>query len=252
MTASNSSTGADTRASSPMPLFYRNPQPLSSQNHASWRLKPGNAAFAGETSYAPIVTAEFAHAARNYPIVFSTPQPLPLAVLGLERTNLFVTGDKWNEDTYVPAYVRRYPFVFMDTSDPENFLLAIDAGSDRVVQSGTEGEPLFEAGKPSAVTQQAVKFCETFQGEMRVTRAFCEALVTHQLLIPQRADATLNNGRKLSLDGFQIIDGEKLTKLADAVVVDWHRRGWLSLAYFHLASLDHFPTLVARQSARAA
>lgn len=235
-----------------LPLFYRDPQPLSSVLHADWRLKDGDAAYATETPYVPIVVGEFASAARSYPIVFAAGDAQPIAILGLDRHNLFVEHGLWAPDAYVPAYVRRYPFGFMKTADPHSFVLMIDVGADRVVQSGEDGAALFEDDKPSALTRQALGFCDTFQAEAAATRAFAEALGAQALLIDRRADATLPDGRKLGLDGFRIVDAEKFSKLPDAVVLDWHNNGYLAWIYFHLASLERFQTLVNHKAHRAA
>lgn len=157
---------------------------------------------------------------------------------------------RWSRDAYIPAYVRRYPFGHVGTTNPDGFVLAIDAGSDRVVREGEEGAPLFEGGKPSQLTQQALAFCDTFQAEAAATRTFAEALKAQNLLINQRADATLPDGRKIGLDGFQIVDAEKLTELADTLVLDWHRNGYLALIHLHIASLDRFQALLARHARR--
>ncbi len=236
------------QAASSLPLFYRDPQPLSSNAHAAWRLRDGDASFAADAPYVPIVIGELAAAARSYPVVFAGDDAQPVAVLGLERRNLFVEGGRWTGDAYVPAYVRRYPFGFIATVNPDGFALAIDAGADRVVRSGTEGAPLFDDGKPSALTGQALAFCDAFQADVTATRAFAEALKAHDLLIDRRADATLPDGRTLGLDGFQIIDADRFGALADDAVIDWHRKGWLPLVHFHLASLERFQALLVRHA----
>lgn len=238
------------QAASPLqPLFYRALAPLDSVAHADWRLLPGDASFAAETPFVPIVTGEMAAAVRSYPVVFAADSAQPIAVLGLERRNLFVTEGVWTADAYIPAYVRRYPFAFLSTVNPEGFALAIDTGSDRVARDGTEGAPLFEDGKPADLTRQALAFCDAFQAEAAATRAFADALVAHDLLVDRRADATLPDGRTLGLDGFRVVDPAKFAALADDVVLDWHRKGWLALVHFHLASLDRFQALLALQAA---
>ncbi|MCG2840697.1 SapC family protein [Sandaracinobacter sp. RS1-74] len=232
-----------------LPLFYRSPEPLSSARHGDWRLKQGDLAFAAETAFVPIVVGELAAAARNYPIVFAADNSQPIAVLGLEARNLFVTEGRWAEDGYLPAYVRRYPFAFIATTNPDGFALAIDTASDRVAQGGTEGEPLFADGQPTELTKQALGFCDAFQGEATATRAFAEALASNELLVDRRADATLPDGRRLGLDGFRVVDAEKFAQLPDELVVEWHRKGWLALVHFHLLSLERFSALLNRQSA---
>lgn len=235
-----------------LPLFYRAPEPLSAAVHGAWRLKDGDVSFAADAPFVPIVVGELAASARSYPIVFAAGHAQPIAVLGLERANLFVTDGAWAQDAYLPAYVRRYPFGFIATVNPEGFALAIDTASDRVVRTGGDGVALFdEAAKPSATTKQALAFCEAFQSEVSATTAFAEALKANDLLIDRRADATLPDGRKLGLEGFQIVDAEKFAGLADDVVLDWHRKGWLALVHFHLSSLERFAALLTLQTARA-
>ncbi len=156
---------AESGSTSNLPLFYREPQPLSSNVHGAWRLKDGDASFAGDAPFVP-----------SYPIVFAAGDAQPIAVLGLERANLFVADGQWAAEAYLPAYVRRYPFGFIATVNPDGFALAIDAGSNRVTAAGDEGAALFEDGKPSALTTQALAFCDAFQAETATTRAFAEAL----------------------------------------------------------------------------
>lgn len=239
-------------AAAVLPLFYRALEPLSSVRHADWRLKGGDAGFAADTPYVPLVVGELAAAARDYPIVFAANGAQPVAVLGLERRNLFVEAGRWTADAYVPAYVRRYPFGFLATADGEQYALAIDSGPDQVSRGGDEGAALFEAGKPSALTSQALAFCNSFESDARSTREFADALIAQDLLVDRRADATLPDGRRLGLDGFRIVSPEKFAALPDAVVLDWHRRGWLALIHFHLASLDRFSLLLSRQTGVAA
>ncbi|MNX23866.1 SapC [compost metagenome] len=230
---------------SALPLFYRDPQPLSAAQHGAWRLKDGDVAFAAETPFVPVVVSEIAAAARCYPVVFSAGEGAqPVAVLGLEQRNLFVADGRWTDEAYVPAYVRRYPFGFIATLNPDGFALALDAASERLAPSGEEGAALFDGDQPTQLTQDAMAFCNAFQGEAAATQAFGEALRAQDLLIARRADVTLPDGRKLGLDGFQIIDTERFAKLDEAVVLDWHRRGWLALVHFHLASLERFGALL--------
>ncbi|MFD2431682.1 SapC family protein [Sphingobium scionense] len=159
--ADNANAAASTAA--PMlPLFYKALQPLHSTVHADWRLKAGDVSFGTETPFLPIVASEIVAAARSYPVLFAGDTAQPIVVLGLEPTNLFVEDGSWASDCYIPAYVRRYPFTFVRTEEPDGFALSIDSGSDRVVQGGTEGTALFEDGKPSALTQQALEFCTAF------------------------------------------------------------------------------------------
>lgn len=234
------------------PLFYREPLPLQSDKHANWRLRPGSLAFAAETNAIPAVIGEFGMAAQHFPILFTGQDASPIVAVGLSRNNLFVNDGKWADDTYAPAYLRRYPFVFMQSDDEGNFLLALDAGSDQVNQGESdEGEPLFVDGKATELVDNAMKFCADFTREYEQTRQFSAALLAQDLLVERSIDVTLNNGEKMSVNGFHVVDVEKFAKLPDDIVLAWHRNGWLALVHHHLTSLSRFNALVKRQSEQA-
>lgn len=233
-------------ASPPWPLFYRRPVLLSSHEHAEWRIRPAGVGFAARSHSVPVVAGEFAAASRSYPLVFAGREHMPMALLGLQADrNRFVDGDDWAAGAYVPAYVRRYPFVFVQMGEPEGYALAIDAEADMVVTSGDDGRALFEGGQPSELTRQALQFCESFTREDRATRQFTAQLAAQGLLLERTANITFPDGRKASIDGFHVVDTDKFATLSEEVIVQWHRNGWLSLVHFHLASLARFTDLMA-------
>lgn len=232
------------------PLFYADPVALHSDRHADWRLRGGTAAFATEATAIPLVLTDFVPAARSYPILFTADTTAPIALTGLERSNLFVdAAGTWAAGCYVPAYIRRYPFVLVETPDRNDLGLAIDAAGAFVACGGGEGESLFEGGEPSSATRRALEFCRAFHESFLATQHFGQALSDAGLLIDRQVDATLPSGRKLGVTGFRIIDVETLAKLPDETVVTWHRNGWLAMIHCHLASLYHFTDLLARQGA---
>jgi len=228
-----------------MPLFYRKPQPLMPVIHDDVRLTDGDYGFAASTQAVPLAVIEFAAAMRHYPIVFAEGDHFPVAVLGLGQGNGFVDVGRWAEGHYVPAYVRRYPFVFAEAG-AQGFALAIDIASERVAFSGGEGAPLFTDGKPTPLTEGAMTFCREFHAAHLQTRAFVEALAAAELLVPRQADARLASGERHQLTGFQVVDPGKFTALADETVIDWHRKGWLALVHHHLASLARWSDLLDR------
>ncbi len=230
------------------PLYYVNPEPLSSERHGSWRLKGGNAKFTGASIGVPVVIGEFVDVSRHYPILFAAGDDNgPVALTGLVDRNVFLRDDQWEEKLYVPAYIRRYPFALGGVQDdPDRLVLAIDADSEFLVKEGSDGIALFDNGQPSQFTKEAMSFCENWQRESMMTMEFRKALREKDLLVPRRVDGTLANDKKFAVDGFEIIDQQKLTDLDAETVVAWHRRGWLASAYFHLASLARINDLILR------
>lgn len=234
----------------PAALFYKRPEPLTAAEHGAWRLLPGDSAFAADANTVMLAASEFAAASRSYPILFAGADRSPVALVGLERSNLFVTGGQWAEDAYIPAYVRRYPFIFYATDEAERFVLGLDTGCDRIIRDGEGGVALFDGDRASAMTTQALHFCEAFRRDVEATTAFVGAL--KDLLIDQRAAVTLASGENFDIDGFQVVDRTRFAALDDATVIDWYRKGWLALVHFHLASLDRFQALLDRQQAMPA
>jgi hypothetical protein len=95
-----------------LPLLFNDLAPLSSVDHATWKLKQADTApFLAKQHAIPVTIDEFAAVQRYYPIVFSVGEnPVPLALMGLnEGVNTFVDDEgKLIDQVYVPAYVRRY------------------------------------------------------------------------------------------------------------------------------------------------
>lgn len=234
---------------SPLPLFFKKPEVLRADWHGGLKLlQKIDFGFARSTNAVPVMASEFVQAARFYPLVFAGETPAPVAVLGLTDSNMFIDAeDKWDAGaSYIPAYVRRYPFTFIEQPGQEGFILGIDRACSRVSEEGEGAAALFEEGKPTDLTKEALKFCAALQTDHMATKAFAAALVEQNLLIDRQANATLTDGRRYGMQGFKIVDAKAFQALSDAVVLDWHRKGWLALVHSHLASLDRFADLLNR------
>jgi len=234
---------------SALPLFFQKPEALNAELHSKLRLsQKADFGFARATNAVPVMGSEFAQAGHFYPIVFAGDAPMPVAVLGLKDSNVFVDAEgNWDKAvSYIPAYVRRYPFTFIEQPGQQGFLLGIDRACSRVGENGEGASALFADGKPTNLTNDALQFCAAFQNDLVVTQAFSAALAEHNLLIDRQANATLTDGRRYGMQGFRIVDPKVFQALPDEVVVDWHRKGWLALVHAHLVSLDRFANLLDR------
>jgi len=245
---SQSSTARAGTVEMPMPVFYTRPELLSVERHSAKSLAPAlNQRFAQTTNCVPLNGVEFALSQRHYPIVFSDEAaPFPMAILGVRNAeNLFLGGGgRWEDNTYVPAYVRRYPFVFMTGPDQKQFALCIDSASEFVIDG--DSNPFFRNGQPADVTKNALAFCTSFQAEYEKTRSYAAALAEHKVLETRTADIDLGNGQKLIFGPFRVVDEAKLGALPNAVVADWLRRGWLAWTHAHLLSFANWTTLANR------
>ena len=186
-----------------LPLFYREPRPLDISRHGGKSLKmTRDLSFAAPSNSVPITIDEFVVSARHYPIVFTPDQPTaPVAVLGLRRAeNLFIdSSGGWADGLYIPGYVRRYPFIFIEHPDTKQFALCIDEASD-LLEDG-DARPLFENQEPSPITKRALEFCTAYHRQFSGTRRFTDALEEADLLIERTANITVPGGQQLGLQG---------------------------------------------------
>lgn len=240
--------GKTPTAQQALPLFYRKLEPLSAEKHGALSVvEKGTYAFAKGANSVPINAVEFAMAARNYPIVFASEGVAPPAVvLGLKAgENLVVdSAGRWERGLYIPAYIRRFPFIAVSPQGGTEYALCIDVGNDLLVENGKR--PLFQGDQPSDLTKKALEFCQLYQAQAEITRQFVEALVKNDLLMSRAAKLNLQSGAERTLAGFRVIDERKFNALPDDVFLEWRHKGWIGLVYVHLASLSAWGGLVER------
>ena len=232
-------------ASAPLPLFYNGLEPLSSETHATWRVRQLDAApFLVGQHAIPITTDEFPLVQRFMPIVFSIgDDAIPLALMGLnEGVNVFVGDDgKLTENNlYVPAYVRRYPYMLARLRpDSEELSLCFDPTSE-AIGAFDEGDALFENGQPSQVTKSILDFSEQFEQAGARTQAFMNELRELDLLM--EGEVTIQPEQEqppFVYRGFQMVNEEKLAALRGDQLRKMSQSGMLPLLYAHLLSLIH-------------
>jgi hypothetical protein len=206
------------QATASAPLMFKKPTLLLAEQHSGFGFKPIDSfMYASNTNAIPLSMPEFEKAAISYPIVFTNgDRPTALAVTGLTANkNNFVDADgAWLAGEYIPAYVRKYPFVFMESDDGEQFSLCIE--DEYLVESG--GQPIFDNEKPTSETQTALDFCKNFQASWQQTEQYVKILQELDLLIERRADIETQGGDRLSLDGFCVVDRDKYVNMPKSAV----------------------------------
>lgn len=222
-----------------MPLFYSNPVPLDSEKHVEWGLKKDfGLGFTSGVNAVPINLIEFPQICHFYPIAFSPDETAtPVAIMGLrDNENLFVDGKgNWAPSTYVPAYIRRYPFIFSEMPNTDQLTLCVDA-NDKIVGEKQEMKFFEEKGKPSALAQNALEFCKSYHAAAQQTVDFGKALNDSGLLIERAAEIKTPDNKTINFAGFRIIDEEKLAKLDDKAFLEFRSKSWLPFMYAHLFS----------------
>ena len=230
-------------------LIYENVVPLSRARHGGWSVEVADYSFSRKVNSVPLMAVEFPQAAAEYPIVFSGTEEtvMPVVVLGLLGTeNTFVGADGRWQGRYVPAFVRRYPFVFASSDDGKSFTLCIDESFGGFNQAG-RGERLFDdAGGPTPYVSNVLKFLQEYQSQFRRTEAYCRKVKGHALLEPMQAQVTLPSGAKSSVVGFSGVSRAKLKALAGDALADLAKTDELELTYLQLQSMRNFPRIMER------
>ncbi|GLQ47049.1 peptidase [Dyella lipolytica] len=244
-------------------LFYERPVPLNRTAHKDLRIKGlQNLKFAHNVHSVPLTCSEFPVTARDIPILFAGNDMAsagPMALLGLRQNeNLFVDmKGQWAPGVYIPAFVRRYPFVLAEKpvgTEGDDFTVFLDEAYEGF--NDKEGERLFkEDGTETEILTNAVNFLGEFQQHVARTKQLMEDLRKHDLLEPRNIRLE-RNGNVLNLNGLFVVSEEKLRKI-DAETA--HRflndgtMGWIFAHLLSLANIDRVgQRLAEREEAEAA
>jgi len=237
-------------------LFYETVVPLNAKRHQDWSVEVGaDYSYTQKTNSVPLTAIEFPHAAVEYPIVFAGQDDniVPVVVIGIRgHENLYLTeSNTWNAK-YIPAFVRRYPFVFATSEDAKTLTLCVDE-SYAWFNKEDRGARLFDQeNKPSEYVKNVLNFLQEYQVQFQRTNAFCQKLRELDLLEPMRADVTLQTGEKLSLTGFMAVNRDKLKEIPAEKLAEMAKTDELELIYLHLQSMRNFNQVKDRVAEKAA
>ncbi len=230
--------------------MFKNLEPIDVAVHKDIRLQPiDGLAYADDVSSTPLSATEMALAARYFPIVFPDAEPMmPVALMSLNPgENAFVgTDGKWLVD-YVPAHIRRYPFILGITETSDKFAIMIDRDAPHI--SLDQGERLYDDdGEMTPALTKAVEFLKLFQQESVATSQMIRPLVDKNMLIEQTYTITRDDGKEMSYNGLRVVDAARISSLDDQTLAEWVRSGLMGLVYAHLNSIDNIRKLANLQN----
>lgn len=229
--------------------IYTQPRLLNSDSDRSLSLdfQQGSYEFAKQTNSFLLAASEFESAGADYPVVFVGSREhgyVPAAVVGLtNEINAMVDEQgRWQAGAYIPAFVRRYPFVMMEQTD-QQLCVGIDAA---YLGWGTRGNRLFEIdGAPTLLLQHANKFLSDYHQHMLATQAFCRELHANDLLVERYVE--ISGGPQVpprNMRNFYVVDLNRLHSLSDELLLRWARGHEMAWIHAHLNSLNQFKRLL--------
>jgi hypothetical protein len=242
-------------------LFYSKPEPLSAEAHAKMGVKRIDHpyAFAASSHVVPLTVTEFPQAALSCPIVFAGERYQPLAVMGVNASqNIYIRDDgQFQPGVYIPAYVRRYPFVLAADDAREKLVVCIDRAAPML---GDLPDVAFfdSAGQPTDYTKNCIEFCNNFEIELRRTEAFVTTLRELDLFETKTATFTPSNpdgspaGPPQMVAEYYAVSDEKLKALPDEKIRELLTTGALQQIYAHLTSLVGWDRLISLAMLRSA
>ncbi len=241
-----------TQAPNNLPLLYRGLEPLSRQAHGEKKMRRIDTIHGiSQTHAVPVTVDEFMLAGRFYPIIFSTgDQPVPLALMGLhEGANTYfdAEGRLLEGNVYVPAYLRRYPFMLARLTEATDQLSLCFDPTAESVGDFDDGEALFDGENPSPATNEILAFCEQFEQAGQRTGAFMADLQSMKLLMEgEVAIQPEGSEQPFIYRGFQMIDEAKFRDLRGDELRKMNQNGTLGLVMAHLFSLALVRDIFAR------
>ncbi len=236
-------------------MIYEEVVPISPERHKDMSVEMGPPYdFAREVRTVPLVAEEILMAAREYTVVFAVTDKeggvTPFVILGVkDNENLYVTPEGEWTAKYIPAFIRRYPFVF-SSQDQKQFVLCIDESFQGCNKEG-RGQRLFDdEGNKTEFVDNLLKFNENYQRSALRTTLFCKKLQELELLDAKEAQLAVDGGETIKLTGFMVVNREKLNALPPETLSEMAKSGALELSFAQLLSMHNLGITASRHAER--
>ena len=227
---------------------------LNREKHRDLRIKTGYSAALGDAvMYVMTYPMEFRDIQSCYPILF-TKDPntggfFAAALMGFEADqNLFLQDNGWDA-AYVPALVRRQPFLMATGGEGGNETPVVSLDLDHPRVSQDDGEALFETGgDPTGFLNQKIELLDKLHRGLKHSSSFIDTLLKHELLEQISLDIAFNDGSKKSVQGFYCIAEERLYQLKGDVLESLNQAGYLQPVFMAVASLSRIRDIIERRN----
>ncbi|MBF0179223.1 MAG: SapC family protein [Magnetococcales bacterium] len=240
-----------------LPLLYKNVLPVRKDLLFGVRVtaEPPHYGFAARVNNLPVFGGEFPVACLHYPIAFARVHEnehavTPILLLGMsDQGNLFLDREGRWRVPYIPAYVRRYPFILGERMTNGEIAVYVESAGLRY---DGEGEVLYtDAGNSTPFLDGTLEFLRVCQEWQDRTLDFTSRLIALDLLVEREINLELSEGLSHSLRGILVVDEERLNILDDEPLLDLFRAGYLGWIYSHLYSMANLNRMIGYSQAEA-
>lgn len=227
--------------------MYKNIEILNKINHKDKSIKEvKDFSFAKEIMSAPLVVSEFFEACKNYAILFAKDKDenwFASVILGYKENENIFLDDKgnWNKLHYIPAFIRKYPFVLIDNHEQKELMIGIE--KEYLVDSKKDDKKLFDKGNNSELLNNAINFLNIFHSNSLETKEFIKQLNEWELLEEKTATIINDKNEQFNINGFFIVNEEKLEHLSKKRKEELCNKNLTPLITAHLISLSNIQKL---------
>lgn len=224
--------------------MYKNIELINTEKHKNHAIKAMDSFnYAKELINAPITAPEFYECCKDYPIVFvkdANESWSASAMLGyMENKNLFIDENgMWEKNRYIPASIRRYPFIFV-AQENNQLSLGVDTSALSQDEKDKERRVFDDEGKPSEFINGVLQFMNQFQGDAIATANFIAQLYQWELLEEKTAQIITPDQKSYQINGFYVINEEKLHHLSKKKKQEICDQNAYPLITAHLISLSN-------------
>ena len=234
--------------------MYKNIELLNTNEHKNIAIKQvADVAYAQELTSSPITVPEFFEACKDYPIVFAKDANnnswFATVLLGYkEKENIFINNETkfWEPNRYIPAFIRRYPFVSVAQSGAQDIAIAVEGEYKSEDEKDASRKLFNEDGSNTEFLNSVISFLNQYQNDAVATTAFINQLNDWELLEEKTATITTADNKIYNINGLFIVNEEKLKHLSKKKQEDICNKNASPLITAHLISLSNIARLGRR------
>lgn len=226
--------------------MYINLVALDKEKHKTLKVSPLNElSFLKDTSFLPLLAQEVAIVGNSFPVVFTTGKKNSIVtLLSLGGRNLAINEDgKWITN-YTPSIINKYPLALASSGKaPNEQVILIDEGASIVSKS--KGKQLFRKnGEQSDILKEKLEFMLAYDRQMLITQQLADEIKNSGILEDGSISVGKDDQKKVLVNGFQVVNREKLNSLDDELLAKWVRNGTIALIESHMRSLNNVQAML--------